>query len=243
MDIERFRCALKTVLYSERSRESIGTYSEGTLHAVLKNCYESDFGRQELKVGKYIADIVGQDGIIEIQTRQLFKMKDKLRAFLTVSDVTVVYPVAVSRIIYWQNAETGEVSGKRKSPKHDNIFSAIEELYSLREFIDHPGFHFVALLISTEEYKYYKSNRFGKKINVRRIDRIPTDIIAEEIFYSRSDYSRIIPDGLPERFTSLDFSTCAGIPRSQAQSSLAFLYYIGLVRREGREKSGYIYAL
>jgi len=176
MNADRFRYALDTVLGSERTKDSIGTYSEGTLHAVLKCCYEPDSSRQELKIGRYIADIVGQDGIIEIQTRQLFKMKDKIKAFLSVSaDVTVVYPVAAERNISWLNIDTGEITERRRSPKHDSIYTAIEELYPLSDYISDPLFHFIAVVLVTEEYKNYKISKKGKRKDVRRIDRIPTD--------------------------------------------------------------------
>lgn len=56
--------------------------SEKTLHAVLKNYYEPDENKHEVAIDGYYADIFNDSGIIEIQTRQLNKLRDKLAVFL-----------------------------------------------------------------------------------------------------------------------------------------------------------------
>ena len=240
---ERFRIAIDTVIKNEKTLNGIGTYSESTLHAVLKNYYEPDSQRHELKVGKYVADIVGQDGIIEIQTKQLFRMKEKIRAFLAVSSVTVVYPVIKERFVVWRNAKTGDVTGKRKSPKHQNIYYAMEELYSLREFLPDPGFRFTVPVLSAEDYKDFNLDINGRKTDIRRYDCIPTDLLEEESFTCPADYVKLIPNGLPDVFSSDDFAKKAGIRRSLAGTVLNILFGIGIVARVGRDKKGWIYSV
>ena len=182
MDKENFNRAVRGVFETEKTRNGIGTYSESTLHAVLKNYYEPDPERHELEVGKYVADIVGEDGIIEIQTRQLFRLKEKLRDFLSVSAVTVVCPVVKEKNVVWRNTDTGEIIGKRKSPKHESIYTAMTELYSLREFIKEQNFRFVVPVITADDYKDFRIGKNGRKTEVRRFDRVPSEIIAEETF-------------------------------------------------------------
>ena len=63
------------------------------MHAALKSYYEPDFESREVKVGGFVADIVGENGIIEIQTRGFDRLGRKLDAFLEAVRVTVVYPV------------------------------------------------------------------------------------------------------------------------------------------------------
>ena len=243
MDAEKFNSALLETLSAEHMRNGIGTYSEGTLHAVLKKYYEPDSDRHELKVGKYVADIVGQNGIIEIQTRQLFKMKEKIKAFLEVSDVTVVYPVSAAKYVSWRDESTGEISGRRKSPKKCSVYDAMGELYSLQGFISHPGFHFVVLMLETEDYKDFRLNKYGKKTEVRRFDRIPLKLLSEELFNCKADYGKLIPADLPDEFTSADFGKCAGISRSLAQLTLNIFNNVEIVERIGRDKKGYIYSV
>ncbi|MBQ6053137.1 MAG: hypothetical protein IJL30_07650 [Clostridia bacterium] len=243
MTNEKFRIAAETVIGNEKPLNGIGTYSESTLHAVLKNYYEPDPQRHELGVGKYVADIVGQDGIIEIQTKQLFRMKEKIRAFLAVSSVTVVFPVIRERVVVWRNAKTGEIAGKGKSPKHQNIYSAMAELYSLREFITDPGFRFTVPVLAAEDRKDFVPDRNGKKTGVRRFDCIPTDLIAEESFNCPADYEKLLPAGLPIVFSSDDFAKNAVIKRDLARITLNILFEAGIVERVGRDKKGWKYSV
>ena len=74
--------------------EIIGTLGERSLHAVLKRFLQPDENRHEVRVGRYVADIFDENGVTEIQTRQFYKMKRKLAAFLPEHAVTVVYPVS-----------------------------------------------------------------------------------------------------------------------------------------------------
>jgi hypothetical protein len=240
---ERFRAALREVIESGKTSNGIGTYSESTLHAVLKNYYEPDTERHELRVGRYVADIVGEEGIVEIQTQQLFRIKEKIREFLPVAPVTVVCPVIKERVVVWRNAETGEITGTRKSPKHESIYSAMVELYSLRGYIREPGFSFAVPVIAAEDIKDFKLNKYGKKSETRRLDRIPTDLLYEETFSCPSDYSKIVPEGLPDIFTSEDFSKCAHISRSDARTVLSLLCETETVSRICREKKGWKYTL
>ena len=62
----------------------IGTLGEKSVHAVLKAAYEPHGENREVAVGGYVADILGEDGIMEIQTRALWRLREKLQAFLPV---------------------------------------------------------------------------------------------------------------------------------------------------------------
>ena len=116
MDTERFLQARKEALGRVGGAGGIGTLSEKALHAALKSYYEPDFESREVKVGGFVADIVGENGIIEIQTRGFDRLRRKLDAFLEAARVTVVYPVVPKRGLCWVDPETGEIFEKRKSP-------------------------------------------------------------------------------------------------------------------------------
>ena len=61
--------------------------------------------------------------MIEIQTRALYRLKQKLEKFLPLYPVTVVYPISYDKWVCWINEETGEITQKRKSPKKGNGWS------------------------------------------------------------------------------------------------------------------------
>ena len=74
IDEAAFEAARQRIIGKKHDDKGIGTLSEKTLHAVLKAYYEPDEDNQEVAVNGYYADIYNQDGIIEIQTRQLGKL-------------------------------------------------------------------------------------------------------------------------------------------------------------------------
>lgn len=96
---------------------SIGTLGEKTLHALLKQYYEPDESKQEIKVGRFVADIKNDSGIIEVQTRNFNVLRRKLEAFLPEHEVTVVYPVAQTKWLLWINETTGEITKNAAHPK------------------------------------------------------------------------------------------------------------------------------
>ena len=81
IDTERFLQARKEALGRVGGAGGIGTLSEKALHAALKSYYEPDFESREVKVGGFVADIVGENGIIEIQTRGFDRLGRKLDVF------------------------------------------------------------------------------------------------------------------------------------------------------------------
>ncbi len=64
-----------------------------TVHAVLKNYYEPDEDHQEIPIENYFIDIYRAGEIIEIQTRNFNIMREKLKTFLPLYTVTIVYPI------------------------------------------------------------------------------------------------------------------------------------------------------
>ena len=117
MDRQRF---LDSCLRSKDDRKEmngIGTLGEKTLHSVLKSYCSSDIDKQEIKIGKYIADIVDDRGIIEIQTRGFEKLRKKLKEFLKISTVTIVYPIPKVKWIIWIEGSSGKTTKRRRSPK------------------------------------------------------------------------------------------------------------------------------
>ena len=104
---------------------SIGTYMERTLHAELKRLLEPDETRHEVRYKGYIADILNEDGIIEVQTRSFERLRGKLSCFLADVRVTLVFPAVRQKWLVWVDPETGETTKKRRSPKAGTVCSAL----------------------------------------------------------------------------------------------------------------------
>ena len=83
-----FEKARDKIIGEERLREGIGTLSEKSVHAVLKNYFAPNADFHEVPIEGYVADIYTGREIIEIQTRQFHRMREKLQAFLPICPVT-----------------------------------------------------------------------------------------------------------------------------------------------------------
>lgn len=223
------------LLSREKEENGFGTLQEKTIHEVIKDfyCYDHDF--QEQKRGRYIADIAVGDDIWEIQTRAFNKLRGKLDAFLEKYHVTVIFPVAVEKKIYWLDQETSAITGGRRSPRRGNAYDVFWELYKIRPYLANPNLSIHVFLMDMEEYKLLNGWSRDKKRGASRYDRLPgklKDIVRLE---TTKDYKYFLPDGLPEEFTSLDLAKCARISRDTAQTCLLILRDLGVVELIGKK--------
>lgn len=241
MNKELFYNACEKIIGKDRSKKGIGTLGEKTLHAVLKNYYEPFEQNHEIKVGRFVADIVGEQGVIEIQTRSFGNLLEKLDNFLEFCEITVVYPLPALKYVSWLDMETGELSPKHKSPKKCRIYDAFKEIIRIKYALDNPRFHLVLCFLEVDEIRFLNGWSENKKRGSSRCDRIPKDIIEEVRFDSVEDYRRFIPDGLPEEFTSAHYAKACKINKQLASNGLNILNYLGLVERVGKKGNSFIY--
>ena len=220
IDELRFEAAKNRVIGINRERQGIGTLSEKTVHAVLKNYYAPDTDMHEIPIENFVADIFTGTEIIEIQTRSFQVMRRKLDAFLKIYPVTIVYPIPHVKWLSWIDEESGEMSPKRKSPKKGNPYVAFKELYKIRPL---------------------NGWSRDKKKGSERYDRIPVQFVEEVCIERREDYMQFIPFDLPEPFTTKDFSKSAKIPLSLAQTVLLILTDLEIVDRVGKQGNSYLY--
>lgn len=225
------------------SQASIGTYKERTLHAALKRYLEPDTACHERRYKGFIADILHDGGVIEIQTRQFGKMRKKLDAFLPDTPVTIVYPVTRHKWLIWVDPESGETTKKRKSPKVGTPFEVFYELYAIRSYLQHPNLTISVIMVDMEEYRMLNGWNETRKRGSSRAERIPVGIGERFDLHDSSDYRKLLPDTLPDTFHSLEFSRCVSLSRSSAQTALNILTGLGVTERLSRDKQGYLYRI
>lgn len=243
MSTADFLKARDKIVNKSREKKGIGTLSEKTLHAVLKEYYEPDSDSQEVKIGNYVADIVGENGIIEIQTRQLRNLVPKLKCFLEATDVTVVHPVAKIKYVSWLNEETGEISNPRKSNKSYDEYSALWEIYALKEFIRNPRFHLIVCFLELDEIRSLNGWSKDKKRGSTRYDRIPRNLLGELKLYSWEDYWQFIPTTVEKDFTCAEFAAAINKDKETARELLYILESAGLVVRSGKKGKSILYSV
>lgn len=240
-DQRAFQAAKDKIIGVDRQRLGIGTLSEKTVHAVLKNFYEPDEDHQEIPIENYVADIYHDGEIIEIQTRQFNKMRNKLSAFLPLYPVTIVYPIPREKWIIWIDEESGELSKPRKSPLKGSPYTVFTELYKIKAFIKNPNLKLKLVLMDMEEYKLLNGWSKDKKKGSSRYDRIPTQLVEEVEITCLKDYMQFVPYELEEEFTVKEFAKAAHIPAALAGTVVNILHDMGILRRTGKSGRAYLY--
>lgn len=241
LDVERFESARNKVIGMERQRTGIGTLSEKSVHAIFKHYYEPEEDKQEIPIGRYVADIFTGSEILEIQTRQFNKMRDKLSAFLPEYPVTIIYPIPREKWLIWIDEESGELSKRRKSPKKGNAYLAFMELYKIKIFLRDPNLRLKLVLTDMEEYRLLNGWSNDRKKGSTRYDRIPIRLVEEVEVEQVEDYMQFVPYEIIEPFTTKDFAAAAHIPVSLAGIVLNLLHYVGTVKRIGKKGRAYLY--
>ena len=115
MEQERFLEACRWAASRENTRQGIGTLGEKTLHSAVKYYFQPDPETREVPVGPFVADALVDGGVVEVQSRPLYRLRPKLEYFLARGKATVVYPVPAKKTVVWISPE-GDMTPPRKSP-------------------------------------------------------------------------------------------------------------------------------
>ncbi len=241
-DIDRFAGALAAALETERGGRGIGTLGERTLHAVLKNYFEPRPENHEIKIGRYVADIVNDEGITEIQTRSFDRLRAKLAAFSALAPVTVVCPVVRRKTLVWIDPESGEMSKPRKSPKNGRLTDALRELCRIHEFIGKENIRICIILLDCEEYRMRDGWANDGKRGSTRYERIPTELVEEIYIETAEDLRSLLPSSLPSTFTAANFRRAVGFGGMSASFALKMLVEHGIIIRSGKSGKAFLYS-
>lgn len=241
VDNQRFERVKNNFIASKRERYGIGTLQEKTVHGILKDYYAPDKDMQEIPINGFVADIFTGTEIIEIQTANFNKMRDKLTSFLPEYPVTIVYPIPHIKWLGWIDEESGECSPLRKSPVRGNVYKAFYELYKIKTFLPDKNLRLCFPLLDMEEYRLLNGWSRDRKKGSSRYDRIPVAMIDEIRFDRVEDYMQLIPYDLEEPFTSSEFAKAVKMRKEEAQKVIHILHYLGLLIRCEKRGRAYTY--
>lgn len=244
LDHARFAEACARVLRDRPAgqlQQGVGTLGEKTLHAVLKHYYEPRRSHHEVQIGRYVADVAHDGHILEVQSQGFGRLREKLAHFLQYAQVTVVYPIPATKWLIWIDPETGVCTGKRKSPKQGQFYTALTELVRIKPLLLQPGLRFRLVLVDLEEQRWLSGWSADKKRGSTRCERIPVALADELELTCPADYLRLIPAELPPQFTSANYKQASGLSRMGAQAALNTLWHVGAALRVGKQGNSIVY--
>ena len=217
---------------------AINTYNESSLHNTLKTLYSvTKNGRTEVNLNGYIYDIITDDeGIFEIQTRNLSKLLPKVMTTLEGGGkITIVYPIIAEKKVVLYD-DDGNILSKRKSPKKQTIYSIFDELTGIYPVLLDKNFTLEILEIKMIEERKRTSEPVQSKNSRRRFkkDWVKTNKRLEEIirthqFKNKKDYISLLPSNLPETFCAKDLAAAfnsAGTYPKEAEKKAHLILWV-----------------
>ncbi len=221
----------------------IGTLAERGVHRVVKQWLEPRSEMREVSVGRYKADIMNENGIFEVQTRNFYRLQKKLEVFLPLYHVTVVYPVAGVKWVRWLNPQTGEISERRRSPKRGVPLDILYELAAIKQLLQNPNLSFLVPLLEVEEIRLLNGWGAGGKRGARRAASAPAALLGQAVFNGGQSFAAALPPGLlAAPFTVKELG--AGLGRKNgrfAANATGALVALGVVKPAGKRGRATLY--
>ena len=218
----------------------IGVLSEKTLHKTIKNLYEIDHQYQEIKIDNYFVDICKGNNIIEVQTKQFNKLREKISYLLSLNKykINIIYPVFTQKMIFYIN-DNNELSNPKKSPKKFRIPEVFHELYMIKQLLNHNDLKITLLLFEIDEYREKTNNRKGYIC----VDRVPTKLVDEIILNDNHDFLKLLPNEIEEVFTSKDISKITKTDIKYVNKMLNVMKYLEIIELIGKDGKKNLYSV
>ncbi len=224
----------------------IGTLAEKSLHAALKAHYAQAGDALEYDLDGYVIDILrpASDAqacqCIEIQTRSLPKMKNKLLALLDRYPIRVVYPIPRERFIFRIDAD-GVIGARRKSPLRGTVYHVFPELVSFPQLIHHPNFSLEVALIREEQFWLEDGQGSWRRKHWSIHDRRLLDVIETVPLHTPADAAALLPPTLEAEFDSRALSLAIRERRFIAQKMAYCLTRMGVLEIAGKRGNAFLY--
>jgi hypothetical protein len=225
-----------------KTTPKIGTLNEKPLHEALKQWYKQDNDLFEVPVDGFVVDIVRDELLIEIQTKNLSTLKRKLGKLVMKHRVRLVFPIPHEKWIVKPTGFDIETVERRKSPKRGSFADIFEELVSLPHLILNPNFSVELLLIQEEELRQYDGvrgwRRRGWVISERRLLKV----IAQRLLETPDDFLKFLPAKLTDPFTTSDLATAMARSKRFTQKVVYCLREMGCINLVGKRKKSLLYS-
>jgi hypothetical protein len=203
--------------------------NEFSLHSEIKNVYSLPGDQLEAKLDGYIIDILRENLIIEVQTKNFSALKKKIQALAEKHKVRLVYPLPEKKWITYVTKDLIVLS-KRKSPRKGKLTDLFRELVMISHMIGEESFSLEVLFIDEEEVRCDDGKGSWRRRGVSIKDRRLLKVNDQFLFQTKADYLKILPDSLNDVFTNRELAKLAKISVRTAQQITYCLRKGGVIR-------------
>lgn len=216
---------------------------ETTLHRQLKALYAPDDSQQEVTIDGFRIDAVDGDRLIEIQYGSLAAIRDKVRQLLQTRTVLIVKPLAARKYLVTRAHKRGPVKSSRYSPLRETYYHLFQEFVHFVDVFPHPRLTLELILTDQEEHRIPAKRRRWNGKAYRVEDRKLRTILGQFTLRTTADLITLVPDGIPEPFSTADLAEAASIPRWLAQKMAYTLRKTGAAIAVGKQRNSRLYRI
>jgi len=216
--------------------------TEHSLHNQLKNWYAREGDQVEARFGDYIVDIVRDDLLIEIQTRNFSSIKQKLYQLIKEHRVRLVHPIQHQKWIIRLNSD-GSVVSRRRSPKRGRVEEIFSQLVYMPDFCVSENAEVEVLLVNMEEYLIDDGKGSWRRRRWSIHDRKLISVEHSMKFKDPSEFINILPRELPPEFTVRQLAKQSKLPIRLAQRMAYCLRHMDVIEINGKKGRANLYRL
>lgn len=217
----------------------IGSLNETPFHAELKRRLAPPGSRFEVDVDGYVVDVVADNLLIEVQTRNVSGMRPKLAALLPEHRLRLVLPVAEHKWIVRCHADGTRT--RRRSPKRGRREDIFRELVSIPELLAHPNFEIEVALTEQAELRRHEPGKAWRRQGWVVVGRELLAVTGRHVLRRPADLLGFLPEGLPTPFTTADVAARGRLPRRTAQEAAYCLRALELITPVGKTGNAVLY--
>lgn len=210
-------------------------------HLALQQYYAGDDGLVEEEVDGYRADVLRDGVVYEIQTGSFSAIRDKLDKLSKTRQVVLVHPIPETKIIVRVDPESGDELSARRSPKRGAVSDVLRQLVYIAKLLQRQNLSLEVLLTAERELRQDDGKGSWHRKGVSIVGRELMEIVATHRFDAPADFLRLLPEGLPKRFTVRDLRECGGLNRRLASRMAYALRELGAIKRIGEKGSAFVY--
>lgn len=225
---------------NEARATDIGVLNEQPLHAALKRWYAQPEGQVEVAVDGFIVDVVRDGLLVEIQVGNFSSVKRKMVQLTEHHSLRLVYPIPREKWLLKMSRRQGGEVERRKSPKRGRVEELFKELVSFPELLTRETFSLEVVFTQEEEVRHYEPGVWWNRGWVTDERRL-LDVVDLRLFERTEDVLALLPEALPEQFTTADLAKAMDGPRWLAQKMAYCLRKMGGITQVGRRGRSKLY--
>lgn len=224
---------------SIEGEKNIGGLGEKTMHLTFKYFLEPNSAYHEARLGRYVADIMRDGTVTEIQTKSFCSFRKKLAAVSEQYPVKVVHPIICNNKLFMVDRDTGERDKGRLSPIHECIYTVFEELVYIRELLHRETLSFSFPVIECESYRVLFDKTKSRRKGSVHFDTVPVNLIGFYEFDTAFAFAQLLPH-TDDELTVKRIGELIGCKKS-ASAFVNVLMYLDILKRDGKSGTAYRY--